>query len=162
MKILLTSTALAVAFAVAPAVAQPPTAETTIEGNVTVQGIEPSKVLGAIDTSKLVGEQPAPVEVATNAQPPEPKKQVTIDTTVRETPAATVETTTEVVAPVSDRPALDADHPIAPEVHAIVAAKKNYTTADIVKAQHDAMLATPVSVPTTVVTTTTTTQKPGG
>jgi hypothetical protein len=162
MKLLLT-TALAVAFAVAPAFAQPPTAETTVEGNVTVQGLEPSKVLGAIDTSKLVGDQPAPVVVVEpDAQPPEPKKQVVVDTTVSETPVATVETTTEVIAPVSDRPTLDANHPIAPEVHAIVAAKKNYTTADIVKAQHDAMMATPISVPTTTVTTTTTTQKPGG
>ena len=85
-----------------------------------------------------------------------------IDTTVKETPSATVETTTEVIAPVSGRPELDAEHPIAPEVQAVVDAKKNYTTADIVKAQHEAMLATPVSEPTTIITTTTTTPKSDG
>lgn len=164
MKRILASTALAVAFAVAPAFAQPPQPEVTTEGAVTVQGVEPSKVLGAIDTSKLVGDQPAAIEVveAPDTQPPEPKKQVIVDASVKETPTATVETTTEIITPVSGRPALDPDHPIAPEVQAVVDMKKNYTTADIAKAQHQAMLATPVSVPTTVLTTTTTTQKPGG
>lgn len=130
MKLLLASTAFAVALFAAPAFAQQPPTEPT-----------------------------APTE---QAQPPQSDKSVVIDTTVTDTPAAKVETTTEVIAPVSDRPALDAEHPIAPEVQAVVDSKKNYTTADIVAAQHQAMLATPVSEPTAVITTTTTIPKSDG
>jgi len=147
MKMLLVST-LAVAFAAAPAFAQqPPTAPATSQGQVTVQGAEPS----AVETT-------ATVEVAA----PQPSTAVTVATEVVDTPTATIATTTEIAAPQSDRPALDPNNPRAPEVQAVVAAKKNYTTADIAKAQHDAMLATPVSQPTTITTTTTTTQKAGG
>ena len=148
MKRLFASSALAVAFAAAPAYAQPPTTPDTIQGNVTVQGADPSTVT---TTTKV-----APAEA------PRPQTSVTIDTAATNTPSATVETTTEVITPVSDRPALDAKHPIAPEVQAVVDRKKNYTTADIVKAQHEAMLATPVSQPTSVITTTTTTPKSDG
>lgn len=94
--------------------------------------------------------------------PPQPQTAVSVDTHVTETPTATIETTTETVTPVSTRPAVDPANPIAPEVHAVVAAKKNYTTADIARAQYEAMLATPASAPTTVVTTTTTTPKTPG
>jgi hypothetical protein len=147
MKMLLVST-LAVAFAVAPAFAQqPPTAPETAQGQIAVQGAEPS----AVATT-------ATVDVAT----PQPSTDVTVETEVTETPTVLVETRTEIAAPVSDRPALDPANPRAPEVQAIVAAKKNYTTADIVKAQHEAMLATPASQPTTITTTTTTTEKSGG
>lgn len=144
MKTLLASTALAIAFAAAPAHAQQP--PVTAQGQVTVQGAEPSTV----ETTVAVPDAP------------QPNTTVVIDTDVRETPAATVETTTEIITPVSDRPALDPDNPIAPEVQAVVESKKGYTTADIAKAQHEAMLATPVSQPTTIVTTTTTTPRPGG
>lgn len=161
MKRLLASAALAAALA-APAFAQQPPATpdtvqsntVTTQGQVTVQGAEPSTVEPAAPT------EVAPATEVTDA--PQPLTSITIDTAVDETPSATVETTTEIITPVSTRPTLDAANPIAPEVQAIVAAKKNYTTADIVKAQHEAMLATPVSQPTTVVTTTTTTAKPGG
>lgn len=119
MKYLLALTATAVAFAVPPAVGQPP------------------------------------------ADIPQPQTSVTVDTQLTETPTTVIETKIETVTPVSIRPAVDPENPIAPEVKAVVAAKKNYTTADIVKAQHEAMLATPASAPTTVVTTTTTTPKPG-
>lgn len=147
MKMLLVST-LAVAFAAAPAFAQqPPTAPETSQGQVTVQGAEPS----AVETT-------ATVDVAT----PQPSTNVTVETQVTETPTATIETTTEIAAPASDRPALDPENPRAPEVQALVESKKNYTTADIAKAQHEAMLNTPVSQPTTITTTTTTTQKSGG
>ena len=132
MKRLLASSAIAIAFAVAPAYAlQPPTTNETVDSALTTEA-------------------------------PQPEKSVIIDTTVKETPSATVETTTEVIAAVSGRPELDAEHPIAPEVQAVVDSKKNYTTADIVKAQHEAMLATPVSEPTTIITTTTTTPKSDG
>ncbi len=161
MKRLLASAALVAALA-APAFAQQPPATpdtvqsntVTAQGQVTVQGADPSTVQPTTPTES------APATVVADA--PQPQTSITIDTVVSETPSATVETTTEIITPVSDRPTLDAANPIAPEVHAIVAAKKNYTTADIVKAQHEAVLATPVSLPTTVVTTTTTTAKPGG
>ena len=161
MKRLIASAALAAALA-APAFAQQPPATpdtvqsntVTTQGQVAVQGAEPTTVQPTSQT-----EATAAIDVA---DAPQPQTSVTIDTVVSETPSATVETTTEIITPVSDRPILDAANPIAPEVHAIVAAKKNYTTADIVKAQHEAMLATPISQPTTVVTTTTTTAKPGG
>lgn len=146
MKLLIVST-LAVAFAAAPAFAQqPPTDPATSQGQVAVHGAEPSAV----------------VTTTVEAPTPQPTTAVSVATEVVETPTATIETTTEIAAPVSDRPALDPANPRAPEVQAVVASKKNYTTADIVKAQHEAMLATPVSQPTTITTTTTTTQKTGG
>jgi len=157
MKKLLVSAALAAALA-APAFAQqPPATPETIQSNVTaqgqvsVQGAEPATV----DATQ-------PTEIAPAAEAPQPLTSVSIDTTVDETPAATVETTTEIITPVSTRPVLNAENPIAPEVQAIVETKKGYTTADIAKAQHEAMLATPVSQPTTIITTTTTTPRPGG
>lgn len=146
MKTLLASTALAIAFAAAPAYAQQPPTPETAQGQITVQGAEPA----VVETTLAAPEAP------------QPNTTVVIDTEVRETPAATVETTTEIITPVSDRPALDPNNPIAPEVKALVDSKKSYTTADIAKAQHEAMLATPISQPTTIVTTTTTTPRPGG
>lgn len=158
MKYLLATTAAAVAFAVFPAVAQPPAAETTADGNVTVEGIAPSKVLGAIDTSKLVDQPPAP---ATGTLP-QPRTEVTVATEVTETPTATIEKRTEVITPVSDRPAVNPENPIAPEVKAVVSGQARYTTADLVKAQHEAMLNTPASAPTKVITTTTVNPKTDG
>ena len=159
MKYAFASAALAAVFA-APAIAQPPT---TTEGNLRVEGIAPDKVLGAIDTEKLVNEPPPEATAPTPiAEAPAVKTSVTIDTDVRETPTAVVETTVATVAPVSTRPALDPANPIAPEVQAVVAAKKNYTTKDLAAAQLAAVLATPPSTPTTITTTTRTTPKEGG
>lgn len=149
--------AAAAALLAAPAFAQPPTVEAEAEGNVKIEGIAPEKVLGAIDTEKLVDGDNSTPETATD--PKLPPTQVTTGTTVRETPTTVVELTTEVIAPVDVRPALDPENPIAPEVKAVVEAKGNYTTADLVRAQHEAVLATPVSVPTTIIRTTTTTPK---
>jgi hypothetical protein len=112
MKFLLASSALAAAFAIAPAYAQqtkpakPPTVESTTQGTVTVQGVEPSKVLGSIDTAKLVDDpKHADAQVAvTSESPPPNNSEVTEVTTVEHTPTAKVETTTEVVTPVSHRP----------------------------------------------------------
>jgi hypothetical protein len=166
MKFLLASSALAAAFAVAPAFAQqsqpakPPTAESTTQGSVTVQGVEPSKVLGSIDTGKLVDAKPADAQVAvTSESPPPNKSEVTEVTTVKNTPTAKVETKTEIVTPVSGRPTLDPSNPIAPEVAAVVNSGKKYTTADIVMAQLQAIKNTPSVEPTTTTTTTTTTPK---
>jgi len=158
MKSILVSAALASVFAVAPALAQPPTGVT--EGNVRIEGIAPEKVLGAIDTSKLA-EDAEPVETA-EADTPTAATSVTVETKVEETATARVETTTEVITAVSTRPELDASNPIAPEVQALVKAKANYTTEDIAAAQLAAVLATPASTPTTTVTTTRTTPKDGG
>lgn len=154
MKPLFASAALAAVLAF-PAIAQPPTVVT--EGNVRVEGVSPEKVLGAIDTEQLAeGSQP----VAT-AEAPAPATSVTVETSVEDTATARVETTTEVITPVSTRPDLDPANPIAPEVQALVKTKANYTTADIAAAQLAAVLATPASTPTTVVTTTRTTPKVG-
>ncbi len=171
MNRLLVSAALAAIIAT-PALAQqqPPTdtvpsSSVTAEGNVRVEGVTPGKVLGAIDTQALVeaeaeatADAKPPADIA--AEAPAPKTQVTVDTSVQQTATATIETKTEVIEPVSDRPQLDAANPIAPEVQAVVEAGARYTTEDIAAAQLAAVLATPASVPTTTITTTTTTQKP--
>lgn len=173
MNRLLASAALA-AFLVSPALAQQqppsetvPSSSVTAEGSVRIEGIAPEKVLGAIDTKALV-DADLDTEARTEAQPPAdataeapaPKTQVTVDTSVQQTATATIETKTEVIEPVTDRPQLDAANPIAPEVQAVVEAGARYTTEDIAAAQLAAVLATPASVPTTTITTTTTTQKP--
>ncbi|MDP3739767.1 MAG: hypothetical protein Q8R02_20435 [Hyphomonadaceae bacterium] len=165
MKFLLASSALAAAFAIAPAYAQqtpkpPITAESATQGTVTVEGIEPSQVLGAIDTSKLV-DQPAPADEQPQVQAQaQAKTQVTVDETTVQTADAKVETKVETITPVSGRPTLDPETPIAPEVQAVVDSGKKYTTADIVLAQLEAIKNTPPVNPTTTITTTTTTPTP--
>jgi len=170
MKFLLASSAIAIAFAVAPAFAQQPqqsppvAAESKTEGAVRVEGVEPSKVLGAIDTGKLTREGSTDATASTQVadqQPPENKEHVTVDTKIEQRADATVETKTETITPVSGRPALDPDNPIAPEVQEVVAKKKRYTTADIVAAQLEAIRNTPAVEPTTTIRTTTTTPAPG-
>jgi hypothetical protein len=171
MKLLLASSAIAIAFAVAPAYAQQPqqppvAAEATAEGSVKVEGVPPAQVLGAIETDKLTDKAQAEAAASAAAQPadeqpPENKQQVTVDTKVEQRADATVETKTETITPVSGRPALDPDNPIAPEVQEVVAKKKRYTTADIVAAQLEAIRNTPVVEPSTTITTTTTTPAPG-
>jgi hypothetical protein len=93
---------------------------------------------------------------STSDIPPNPKMRVTVDKTVKEKEDATVKTVTKEFTPVSGRPAMNPDRPIAPEVKDVVFRKKNYTTKDLVEAQLQAMLATPATKPTTTVTTTTT------
>jgi hypothetical protein len=125
---------------------------------VTVQGVEPSKVLGAIDTEKLVDQPPAEQgKVVETSEAPPAKAAISVDTSTKQTADAIVETKTEVITPVSDRPKLNPDNPIAPEVLAVANSGKKYTTKDIVLAQLEAIKKTPVSEPTTVITTTTTT-----
>ncbi len=165
MKFLLVSSTLAAALAIAPAYAQkapstkpPATAESTTRDSVAVQGVEPSKVLGAIDTGKLTNEAGAEGRVTvTSKSPPLNKAEVSEITIIEKTPSAQVETKTEVITPVSGRPTLDPENPIAPEVAAVVNSGKKYTTRDIVLAQLEAIRNTPVSEPTTTITTTTTT-----
>ena len=162
MKLILASSALAAVLFVAPAFAQQakPEISKEKEGTLTVQGVEPSKVLGAIDTSKLTDSGQASSEASVQVaqqEPPPAKSSITVETTSEQTPTATIETKTEVIKPVSDRPKLDEEHPIAPEVMKVVNTKKRYTTKDIVMAQLEAVRNTPVTEPTTTITTTTTT-----
>jgi hypothetical protein len=157
MKLMLASSALAIAFAAAPAYAQqtPPT-----EGSVKVQGVAPAHVLGAIDTEQLTDKATAEANLSTtttiDAQP-NADTQVTVDTKVEQRADATVETKTETITPVSSRPALNLENPIAREVQAVVEKKRRYTTADIVAAQLEAVRNTPPTEPTTTITTTVTT-----
>ena len=102
MKYLLATSALVAASFIAPAFAQqapkPPVAESTEAGTLTVEGVEPSKVLGAIDTSKLI-DQPAPAdELDRTAEAPQSKTQVTVDETTVQTADAKLETKAETVA----------------------------------------------------------------
>ena len=178
MKFALISAALAAVLA-APAFAQQPPAPTmappVAEGSVRVEGVAAEKVLGAIDTKALVdGEasiqptaQPettataqATVRASVNAEAPQAKTEVTVDTKVVETATATIETKTETIAPVQTAQ-LDTENPIAVEVQTVVSEKPRYTTKDIAQAQLDAVLAAPASIPTTTITTKTTTLKPG-
>jgi hypothetical protein len=136
MKNHLASAVMAVLFAT-PAYAQPPETAVTPKARITVEG-------------------------ATKAPSPTSTPLVVSQTRVLQTPSATVEQTTETIIPISDRPALNPETPIAPEVQAVVASKKHYTTADLANAQLAAVLATPASEPTTTITTTRTTPKSGG
>ncbi len=159
MKTLLASAAMAALLA-APVYAQTPQASAAPDAGITVQGVDPAKVLGAIDPTKLVdGAQADAAVPATQPMPPSNTPLVLSKTTVVETPDATIEQTSETIIPVSDRPALNPENPIAPEVQAIIASKKNYTTADLANAQLAAVLATPASEPTTTIITTRTTPK---
>jgi hypothetical protein len=203
MKLLLASSALALAFALAPAYAQVTTAQpntdqattaqsqasadtnaegapqrNSAEGSLTVQGVQPSQVLGAVDTEKLVddaAEAKAETSATAEAQPPEnadaetetaeteeadpeatatataeAEGRATVDSAAVETDAAAVGTQTATLSP---------DAPIAEEVQAVVE-KGDYTTEDIVLAQLEAIRNAPVVEPTTV-TTTVTTPAPG-
>lgn len=143
MKFLLVSSALAAASVFAPAFAQEapqqaaPTA--TVEAQAAVNLDQPARA---------------------QAVAPKPKTNVTVETEVDQTTTAKVEIRKETITPVSDRPALSAENPIAPEVAAVASSGKKYTTQDIVLAQLEALKNTPVSEPTTTITTTTTI--PGG
>jgi hypothetical protein len=103
--------------------------------------------------------QQAPADQVLDA--PKPKAQVTVETDIKQTPGATVETRIETSTPVSGRPKLDPDHPIAPEVQAVASSGKKYTTKDIVLAQLEALKNTPITEPTTTTVTTTTTPTGG-
>jgi hypothetical protein len=136
MKLALASAALAAVLA-APALAQQPPATT----------MAPPVAAGSVRAS-------------INADAPQAKTEVTVDTSVEETATATIETKTETITPVQTAQ-LDPENPIAVEVQAVVSGKPRYTTKDIAQAQLDAVLAAPASIPTTTITTKTTTLKPG-
>jgi hypothetical protein len=147
MKILLATTAMAAAMAFSPAFAQEADqqaapAPKAADGSVLVEGLKPSKVLGAIDTSKLVDENAT--DQTAESSPPLSIPEKTTSITTIETP------------PENARPLVNiasVNVPLPQEV-AQVAQNGKYTTQDLVKAQLMAMNnAPPIQQP--VVTTTT-------
>jgi hypothetical protein len=149
MKFVLATTALAAAMSFAPAFApasaqeaadqaSPPSAT---EGSIEVEGVKPSRVLGAIDTSKLV----APDHGAADAPPPAPGQTTTITTI--ETPAETARPLVTIAS---------VNVPLPQEV-ASVASTGKYTTKDLVNAQLMAMNNAPPLKQPVINTTTITT-----
>jgi hypothetical protein len=116
-----------------------------------------STVFAAMLVAAPVFSQEPPSDI-----PPNAKTRVTVDTTIKDKEDSTVKTINKEFTPVSGRPAIDPNRPIAPEVLAVVNRGKRYTTKDLVNAQLEAMLATPASKPTTNVTTTITTPRDPG
>lgn len=142
MRVLFVTTALAAAFAFTPAWAQvttaPPVqpgaadqAPSTTQGELKIQGIEPSRVLGAIDTQKLVNppaaERQADAAAKVAAEPPvaptknpDPNDKTGSDVQSASTGAVGVQTAelpTEVTAAIADG---------------------KYTTKDLVQAELEA------------------------
>jgi hypothetical protein len=146
MKFVLATTAIAAAMAVSPAFAQEASdqqaspAPRTGDGSVLVEGVKPSKVLGAIDTEQLV----TPPQDADAAAPPLSIPEKTTSVTTIETPPDTAKPLVNIAS---------VNVPLPQEV-AAVAQNGKYTTKDLVKAQLMAMnSAPPIQQP--VITTTT-------
>ena len=124
------------------------------------RGGQPMEAVSDLDTGKLTDKATAEASASTTTSVDAHAKidtQVTVDTKVEQRADATVETKTETITPVSNRPPVNLENPIAPEVQAVVEKQKRYTTADIVAAQLEAMKNTPSIEPTTTITTVTTT-----
>jgi hypothetical protein len=114
------------------------------EGRVTVAGIEPARVLGAIDTAAVVqkpviadgGDAPA-------ATPPQAgaSSGIAVEGAQASAVLAAIDPT-KLVGPSPTQgsgAAARADGYIAPEVQAVVTAKKAYTTRDLQMAQLEAV-----------------------
>ena len=140
MKFVFATTALAAAMSLAPAFAEP-ASPPPAEGAVTVQGVSPSKVLGAIDTKKLVTPEQGPTD---QAGPP-------LSIPEKTTSITTIEAPLETAKPMVNIASVNA--PLPQEV-ASVASSGRYTTQDLVKAQLMAMNAAP-PLKQPVITTTT-------
>lgn len=172
MKLLAATTALAVviaASAAANAQTPPPTPEAdATKGTVTVQGVPPSKVLGAIDTSKLV-DQPSPGEktdaqAKADADPNNLTAQVQAEQSTK--PLAKTADAKGVTTKPDPNDITHSDHASAStgavgvqtaslpaEVTATIADGK-YTTRDLVQAQLEAVKNAPPLVQPTITTTT--------
>jgi hypothetical protein len=147
MKALLATTAIAAAFAFAPAYAQESkvtagAAATTSsdvskekEGQLTIEGVTPAQALGAIDTSKLVD----PVSAAATPGDPTAKAYIAAEA---DAPVAPDEKPLQ-TAGISNEIA-----PISKEVQAVVGSGARYTTEDLVNAQLAAVEAEPTPDPT--------------
>jgi hypothetical protein len=131
MKLALATTAIAAAMAFSPAFAQEADqqaspAPKTGDGSVLVEGVKPSKVLGAIDTRKLVTpDQGTPADAAPPLSIPEKTTSIT-----------TIETPAESAKPMVNIASVNV--PLPQEV-ASVAQNGKYNTKDLVKAELMAM-----------------------
>jgi hypothetical protein len=172
MKLFVVTTALAAAMSLSSAWAQEksppaPTPEANATtGSLTIQGIPPSKVLGAIDTSKLV-DQPPPAddnnltakvqaEQSAQAQAPLAKSADAKGVTTKPDPNdkthsdAASASTGAVGVQTASLPA---------EVEAAISDGK-YSTRDLVQAQLEAVRRMPPVMPTTTTIVTTTPPSP--
>ncbi|MBI1361470.1 MAG: hypothetical protein GC155_14425 [Alphaproteobacteria bacterium] len=171
MKLVLVTTALTAAMAMAPAFAQEATPQTSapaVQGNLTVEGVKPAEALGAIDTDKLVADPqnaPAPGEASSTSisgqgnlavEGVSPSRALgAIDTKelVDEPPTAdqtasadtTIEPSTEAKETMVHIASVNV--PLPKEV-AQVASNGKYSTSDLVSAQLMAMNNEPVIRPT--------------
>lgn len=154
MKRMLIATTSAAVLAFAPAFAQqvtaPPadaptaTVDAETQGSLKIEGVEPSKVLGAIDTSKLVDEQPAPQAEA--------QAEATVDADIDVATSTETEDSDVQVAAAGD---IEVAGELPMEVAAVVA-DGSYTTEDLVTAQLEAVQASPAAGETITTTVTTT------
>jgi hypothetical protein len=132
MKLVLATTALAAAMAFTPAYAQEASGQRASppsnDGAVRVEGIKPSKVLGAIDTEKLTTES-LQKSSQDQAGPPLSIPEKTTSVTTIETPAETAKPMVNIAS---------VNVPLPQEV-ASVAEKGKYSTKDLVNAQLMAM-----------------------
>lgn len=170
MKLIAATTALAAVFAFSPAFAQtpPPTPEAeATTGTLKIEGIPPSKVLGAIDTTKLATENSADIEVADDAkvevqstaevqvQPQEPLAKTADAQGVTQVPDPNDKTHSDVQSAATGDVGVDTGQ-LPVEVATAISDGK-YTTKDLVQAQLAALEnAPPLEQP--VITTTTTIQ----
>jgi hypothetical protein len=147
MKLILATTALVAAISFSPAFSQKvsdqqASAAPQADGSVKVEGVKPSKVLGAIDTEKLV----KPGSTETSSQEGAPLSIPTKTTSV-----TTIETPPETAKPMVNIASVNV--PLPQEV-ASVASNGKYSTKDLVNAQLMAMnTAPPIQQP--VINTTT-------
>ncbi len=132
-----------------------------LSGEVTVQGVKPSKVLGAIDTAQLV-DRPSPAPQISSDEKWPAEAHVVSRVVEGDKATGTTVTTTEVVEPVYPARTPNPFKTISPEAQAAVDAGHDNTNA-LIQAQLDALGKTPPVQPTTtIVTTETTPPRPGG
>lgn len=147
MKLVLATTALLAAISLSPAVAQgvhtqTASSTTTSDGAILIEGVSPARVLGAIDTQKLVApREGAPLSI------PETTTSIT-----------TIEAPPETARPLVNIPSVSV--PLPREV-ARVASGSDYSTDDLVRAQLAALTdAPPIEQPVIVTTTITYPNRP--
>jgi hypothetical protein len=163
MKLLAATTALAAVFACSPAFAQtpPPTPESqATSGSLKIEGVPPSKVLGAIDTTKLVDAQPADeakAEAQASAEvekPQEPLARTADSQGVTQVPDPNDKTHSDTQSAATG--ALGVQTAALPEEITEAISDGKYTTRDLVQAQLEAVQRMPVITPTQTGTITTT------
>lgn len=172
MKLIIATTALAAVFAISSASAQtpPPTPESQGKvGTLTVQGIPPAKVLGAIDTSKLVDQPPPADDQKVDTTKPDQNltAQVQAEQSAQvQAPLAKTANAKGVTTKPDPNDLTHSDRASAatgavgvqtaslpPEVASTISDGK-YTTKDLVQAQLEAVKNAPPLVQPTITTTT--------